>query len=287
RVAAGILELAATERPLDAILLTGGLARSEQFCDLIAARLPLPVPVVRAPGSAESESLTAGLIRASADPHSRGNYAEARDRLAEQRTAEDALLDIPIFDRPLYKQKPGSPLTSLDGIIAAALPRGEPPVIAIVGADNEEALLAAKLANREGAFRLARFVLVGKFARISELAWELDIPIDEENYFIVDTRDPVAHAVELFRAGVVDLLMKGSATTAGLLKGYFEALKTAGRLGEGVQLSHLSLCEIPGRPKLVGVTDAAINPNPNPEKRIKILKNALEVLRALGVTRPK
>ncbi len=287
RVAAGILELSASERPLDAILLTGGLARNSRFLELVEERLPLAVPVVHVPGSLESQSLAAGLLRACADRNSRRNYLEARDQLATKRAGENALLDVTLFEKPVYKKGERSPLTTLDDIISAAHPRGEPPTIGIVGADNDEALLAAKLANRKGAYRLARFVLLGPFARISSLAWELDIPIDEDNYFVIDTDDAVGRAGELFNAGALDILMKGSTTTAGLLKGYFRCLKAAGRLGHGAVLSHLSLCELPGRSKLVGVTDAAINPQPDLDTRVKILENALHALHALGVARPK
>ncbi|MCP4678691.1 MAG: butyrate kinase [Deltaproteobacteria bacterium] len=287
RVAAGILELSAAKRPLDAILLTGGLARNGYFLDLVEERLPLPVPVVHVPGSVESQSLAAGLLRACADRSSRRNYSAARDQLAKKRADEDALLDVALFEKPVYRKSKRSRLTTLDDIISAAYPKSEPLTIGIVGADNDEALLAAKLANREGAYRLARFVLLGPFARISSLAWELDIPIDEDNYFIIDTDDAVGCAGELFSAGALDILMKGSTTTASLLKGYFKGLKAAGRLRQGTILSHLSLCELPGRSKLVGVTDAAINPQPDLETRVKILENALHALHVLGVARPR
>jgi len=287
RVAAGIMELAADEEPVDAVLLTGGLARDPLFCDRIADRLALPVPLVRIPGSLESQSLAAGLIRASEGSGGRRDYAEARDELAERRAEEDALLDVTIFERPVLKRAAGSPLRSLDEVIAAAHPDGDPPLIALIGADNEEALLAARMANRDGAPRLARFALIGPYGRISELAWELEIPIDEENYFAVDSDDPVATAVELYREGAASILMKGSQPTAAVLKGYLSVLKSRGGLKPDTTISHLSLCEVSGRPKLIAVTDAAINPEPDLETRIRILENALAGLRALGLARPK
>jgi len=157
--------------------------------------------------------------------------------------------------------------------------------VAVVGADNEEALLAAKLAVEEG--HLARFLLVGPHGRVSQLAWELDVPIDDENFLLVDAADPVTRSMELLQAGLCDTLMKGSVMTAALLKGYLGYLKGKGLTGHGLLLSHIGLFEIPGRGRLVAITDAAINTNPDVEARVRILENALSVLHLLGFARPK
>ncbi len=287
RVAAGILELAAARRPLDAVILSGGLAHDEGFCDKVKNLIHLPVPVIRAPGSVEYQALAAGLLRLAAKPKAHRSYAEARDKLAEQRSAEDALLDTEIFAREKTKERKGGTLASLDDIIDAARPSGELPMVAIAGADNEEALLAAKLAAGDPQCRLARFVLLGPYSKVSHLAWELDVPIDEENFFIVDAEDPVGKAVELLNADVVDIIMKGSVTTAGLLKGYFRGLKKKGLTGSGLMLSHIGLFEIPGRPKLVALSDAAINPQPDLQQRVSILENSLRALHDLGLPKPK
>ena len=48
---------------VDAILLTGGLARSDLFCDWIAARVRKVAPVVRFPGGDEELALASGVWR--------------------------------------------------------------------------------------------------------------------------------------------------------------------------------------------------------------------------------
>ncbi len=287
RVATHILELCATGRPLDIILLSGGLAHNAAFCQKVRERIPLSVPVARVPGSIEYQALAAGLLKVSARPSSSRSYSEAVELFARKRVQEDALLDTVVFE----SRKAGEPqslLRSLDAIIEAARPgEGELPIVAIAGADNEEALLAARLAAGDPANRLARFVLIGPYARISQLTWELDVPIDDETFFVVDSDDPVQTAVELLDAQVADIMMKGSVMTAGLLKGYFGSLKARGLTGGGLVLSHFGLFEIPGRKKLVAVSDAAINPEPTVAQRIKILENALLCLHDLGLARPK
>jgi len=219
------------------------------------------------------------------------DYVAVRDRLAADRAEREHALDEALR-RSAPAQLSGAGLHRVssmnDIVLAASAKEGEAlPVIAIAGADNEEALLAAKLANNEGGTRLARFLLVGPYGPISDLAWELDVPIDEENFFIVDSPCPVSTAVALYGDGVADIIMKGNVTTAELLKGYFSGLKSRGLTRPGLKLSHLGLFEIPGRAKLIAIADAALNPNPDLDGRASILENSLVALKALGIDRPK
>jgi butyrate kinase len=287
RIAGCIQELAASEQPVELIVLSGGLANDMAFCRQVADRIHLACPVGRLPGSVEQQALAAGLLRACAEPNSKRDYFECRDRVSSLRKQEDRLLDTPIFEPPAIPAAGGIRPTRLDEIIAMAASSENPLTVALVGADNEEALLAAKLANESQAGRLARFLLVGSYSRISELSWELDVPIDDENYFIVDAADPVAKSMELLMAGVADTLMKGSVMTAALLKGYLGYLKAKGLTGRGLRLSHLGLFEIPGRTSLVCITDAAINTYPDVQARIEILENALDALHLLGFKKPR
>ncbi|HUT76511.1 MAG TPA: phosphate acyltransferase, partial [Polyangia bacterium] len=130
-------------------------------------------------------------------------------------------------------------------------------------------------------------LLLGPHAAVTRLAWELDVPIDGENAQLVDTDDPVASASELMLAGIADTLMKGSCMTSAVLKGFLGYLKAANRKHPNMLLSHLALFELPGRPGLLGVTDAAMNTSPDVEARLGILDNALRAMRLLGFERPK
>ncbi len=156
-----------------------------------------------------------------------------------------------------------------------------------MGAENEDAVAAAKQANEEGRYPIARFVLVGDFYEINKLAWEYDIKIDGVNYRIADTKTPVETALELYDAGKVDLLMKGGVKTEEIMRGALRYLKSSGKLEKGKIYSHVGVFQIPTYPKLLLVTDAAINPNPDNEMRKKILENALMVARCLNIKKPK
>jgi butyrate kinase len=284
RIASAVLGLAAAGEPLDAVLLTGGLARDAGFCEMVARRIHLPVPVIRVPGSLEQQALAAGLLGAQAGFGRRLSYVEVRDRVAAAREAQDRVLGTTLVDRPAALST--GPPRSLDDILAAAR-AGEPPVIALVGADNEEALLAVKGALALRPRPLARFLLLGPYAAVTRLAWELDVPVDGENAQLVDTDDPVARASELLLAGAADTLMKGSCMTSAVLKGFLGYLKAAGKKRPGMLLSHLALFELSGRSGLLGVTDAAMNTSPDVEARLGILENALAAMRLLGFQRPK
>lgn len=283
RVAAAILSLAADERPLDLVVLTGGLAFDAEFTSRIAGRIHLPL--ARMPGALEQEALAAGLLRGFIEPESLGDYGAARAAYVSEREREEQLFSTPVFQAAAAADKSGVPRSMRD-VFASARPEGaEPLTVALVGAHNVEALLAARMLNEFHHQPLARFLLVGPYAQVSQLCWELDVPVDMNWYTLVDADEPIQRAVELFEAGAADTLMKGNVMTGDLLKGYLRHLKQSGFSLR--RLSHLSLFEIPGRGKLLGVTDAGINTYPDVDARIEILENALDALRLLNHRRPK
>jgi phosphate butyryltransferase len=288
--ASGLMALAAGPSPVDAVVLTGELLCDAELAAAVVDNLSICAPIVCIPGTLETSALCAGLLHACAEPGGASDYVAVRDRFAADRAEQDRGLDAAIFGSPPPPRAAGRRRTCSvnDIILAAASDVGAAlPVIAIAGADNEEALLAAKLANHEDGVRLARFLLVGPYGPISDLAWELDVPIDEENFFVVDSSHPVDTAVALYADGIADIVMKGAVTTATLLKGYFGGLKSHGLSRPGLKLSHLGLFDIPGRSKLVAIADAALNPDPDLDLRAAILENSLVALRALGIDRPK
>ena len=164
------------------------------------------------PGYFEHEALAAGQIKGFYAPETLKDYETERDALARKRHAENELIDTPIFKREIRFKKKGAPLTTIDDVIDAAyltVKENYAPTIAIVGANNEEAILAAKRANEEGQFRIAKFVLLGDFQEINQIAYETDLVIDNDNYTIVDTENPIEEAIALLDQGEVDILMKG------------------------------------------------------------------------------
>ena len=290
RVSAGLLSLTGDGGPVDLIAVTGGLAHSEDLMSRVQRLLGGRYPLVSVPGGLEHESLVAGALQALYAPERLADYVGARDGLRELRQTEDSVAAVPIFARPVLYRRRGSPIRSLDELIDATcleVKDHAPPRVGIVGANNEEAILAAKRANEAGQYRLAKFSLIGDFAAINEVAYDFDLVIDNDNYEIVDSEDPVADSVRLLHEGHLNILMKGSMKTAQILRGVFKYLKSSGRLGSGELISHVVVADIPVRNKLLLVTDAAVNPYPTVEQRIQIAENGLKVAACLNIPRPK
>ncbi len=289
-IAGSVMKLAAVEGVIDLVILTGGMSKSGEFTGRIKRRLFPYFPVVIIPGSIEHESLVAGHYRAMRVPGMMKDYVTERDGLRKTRLEEKELLSTEIFAHPHLRRRENVPVASLDELMYVAramVAKGTPPRIAVVGADNEDALAAAKQANEDGRFPIAKFLLVGDYYEVNRIAWEYDIKVDGDNYRIIDASDPVARAVELLDSGEADFLMKGSVKTAEIMGGTLKYLKRSGRMKKSSIYSHVGLFQIPTYPKLLAVTDAALIPNPSSEFRHKILENALKVCGYLNIEKPR
>lgn len=128
-------------------------------------------------------------------------------------------------------------------------------------------------------------LLVGPRAKILEAARIAGL--DPGNYPIVDA--PHSHAaaargVELVRGGEAGILMKGSLHTDELMS---EVVRGATGLRTERRVSHAFVMEVPTYPKLLMITDAAINIYPDLLSKGDIVQNAIELAQAMGVERPK
>jgi len=154
--------------------------------------------------------------------------------------------------------------------------------VAVAGAAQIPALEALKMASAQN---LIEPVMVGPEGKLRDLADQ--IGFDLGAFRVVD--EPAgdeacsAKAVAEVVAGRADLLMKGSVSTAKLLKAVLD--KERG-LRCGRILSHVAVVEVAGYPKLMLHTDGAINIEQDLAKRRDILANAVELARCLGIAKP-
>jgi phosphotransacetylase len=166
-------------------------------------------------------------------------------------------------------------------LLTAAARLGPLPM-AVVHPCSEAALRAAIEAGERG---LIVPILVAPTARLKALAQA--IGADLAGVRIVDV--PHSHAaadaaVALVRAGEAAALMKGSLHTDELLGAVVD--RTLGLRTER-RLSHVFLMDVPSYPKLLMVTDAAINIVPTLEEKRDICQNAIDLARAIGIACPK
>jgi len=290
QISAAALKLTADGRPVEVMALEGGLLRCTELVKRIEKNIAGRYPLVLIPGAMEHEYLAAGLLRGFYEPETLMSYTKERDALSRKRQEEDRLIDTVIFERKIKYRKKDAPIVSIDELIDATCITVKEhfiPTIAIVGADNEEAILAAKRANEEGFYRIAKFILIGDFAAINQIAYDFDLVIDNDNFTIIDTENPIEEANKLLDAGKAHMLMKGKMHTDKLLRGVFHFLKDSGRLKPGELMSHVFVMDIPVRNKLLLITDAAVNTYPDEEKKVKIIENALRIAFKLNIKKPK
>jgi phosphate butyryltransferase len=156
--------------------------------------------------------------------------------------------------------------------------------VAIVLADDEVALTAAADALHAG---IALPVLIGDERRIRAHAQDLGFTeLLDQAEFVSATTNAAETAVRMAREGTIDVLMKGHLRTDELLH---PVLDKENGLRTGRLLSDIAFFESGNEKeqRLVGLTDGGLNVAPSLEQKKQIVLNAIEVLRCLGIRRPK
>jgi phosphate butyryltransferase len=153
----------------------------------------------------------------------------------------------------------------------------------VVAADDDVALSAADNALRLG---IAAPVLFGKEEKIRQKAQSLGMEALLASALMVATDNAPAAAVAGAAKGQVDVLLKGHLRTDDLLH---TALDREAGLRTGRLLSDVLLYEdtASGEQRLVGISDGGLNVLPTLEQKQQIVENAIEVMRCLGIQRPK
>lgn len=154
--------------------------------------------------------------------------------------------------------------------------------VAVAMPHDEEAIGSILAAARQG---MAEPVLVGDRSRIERAAAMAGETLGD--WDVVPAGSPeeaAAVTVEMVRSGKADVVMKGSLETATLLKAI---LDPEHGLRTGRVLSHVAAFSPVGYPRLLLVTDAAMNIAPTVEQKREIILNAVEVSHALGVSEPR
>ena len=155
--------------------------------------------------------------------------------------------------------------------------------VAVVAADQGLVLQAAQEAASLG---LIEPRLIGDPEAILAAAEGASVEIDRSA--IVDARNEAAAAhagVDLVRHGEADAIMKGQIHTDSFMRALLDSehgLRVPGR-----RVSHVFMIDIPTYPKLLAITDAAINIAPDLNAKAQILENAIALARLLGIDMPK
>jgi phosphate acetyltransferase len=154
--------------------------------------------------------------------------------------------------------------------------------MAVVHPCDRDALLGAVEAARAN---LIVPVLIGPKSKIQAVADAEEIDITP--YRIVDV--PHSHAaanygVAMAREGTVQALMKGSLHTDELMS---EVVASETGLRTARRISHVFIMDVPTYPRMLFITDAAINIAPTLDDKVDIVQNAIELAQVLQVPEPK
>ena len=158
----------------------------------------------------------------------------------------------------------------------------EPVSLAVVYPLSEVSLRGACEAAELG---LVRPILIGPVAELTAFADSLGLDISDYELVAADSEEAAAEAgVDLCHAGKAEALMKGSLHTDHLMHA---VMKDGSGLRTARRVSHVFVLDVPAYPRMLMITDAAINIYPTLEDKVDIVRNAIELAQVLGVEEPK
>jgi phosphate butyryltransferase len=151
----------------------------------------------------------------------------------------------------------------------------------VPAAEGQSILQACAEAQSEG---ICDVIAVGDEPKIRSILQQAGL--EAGRFEIVHEPDPdcsVDMAMRMIREGRANLLMKGKTDTPTLLRVVLDADRG---LRTGRVLSHVAVVEMPSYDRLMLWTDGGLNIRPDLEKRLDIIRNAVEFAGQLGVERP-
>jgi phosphate butyryltransferase len=155
-------------------------------------------------------------------------------------------------------------------------------IIAVAVAQDQHILEAVNQAKKAN---IAEAILLGDQSQIEKISNQLNINLTHfEVVHVPNELEAIHMAIKFVQQGKANLLMKGLCSTANLMKAVLDKDKG---LRHGTLLSHLGIFEVSTYPKLVFMSDGALNIAPTLTEKIAITENAIEFVHKFGITEPK
>lgn len=168
-------------------------------------------------------------------------------------------------------------IKSFDALLTES--KSLPPLpIAVVDAAEAHVLRGALAAWQAG---LVTPTLIGDRAAIQGLVRALPVSTSFPLVHASTDEEAVEAGVALVQDGTVKALMKGHIETSEFLHPIIAKLRGAGRI------SHVFVAELASYPKLLFITDGAVNIAPDLATKAAILQNAVALVRLLGAPEVK
>lgn len=289
----GVDRSLAADPAFRAAIAQGGVAVA-MLMTLVVTRLPGPGSRLKALSLdfgdplQESDVAVAEVTVTALDPASRGVTLDARCRRDGGGTvvsgrievvAPEDLVDRP-FGRPVALDQSGEAPDRLEQIEELARALG-PIRMAVVHPTDAPSLEGALDSAAAG---LIEPVLIGPEAEIRKLAAEAGADLSGVEIIGADSPEAAARtAAGLAAKGDCAALMKGKIHTDTLLRAVLDVPDLRGPR----RMSHVFVEDLPGYPRLLLVSDAAVNIRPDAGDLRDIVQNAIGLAHALGIERPK
>ena len=153
-------------------------------------------------------------------------------------------------------------------------------IIAVAGADSAETLQTCRIAKDT---KICESILIGDEEKIKSTAKEAEVDISD--FKIVNIKDPVEisrYASKIVHDGVADMYYKGSIET-------YEVIKSISDNEIGLKtnkiISFVAVFEFKGH--IIFLTDPVIVSYPTLDDKIKLIDNAVEFAKSIGIETPK
>ena len=172
-------------------------------------------------------------------------------------------------------------IKTFEELIELAKERG-PKRVSVAMAGDKEVLLSIKNAVE---LDIVEPILVGEEEKIRSISKDIGFSLDGVE--IIDESDDskaARIATELVSSGKADVLMKGLVGTPVIMK---QVLDKEIGLRTGGIISHVAVFDVETYHKIFFVTDAAMNIAPSLEQKKEIIENAVGLVHALDIDKPK
>ena len=154
----------------------------------------------------------------------------------------------------------------------------EKAILSVVAAHDKEVLISIKDAVKKD---IITPILVGDVEMIKDISKDVEFNLDGIRIINSDDIEECAEiGVKLVSNKEADFVMKGMLDTSVLLKSVLN--KDYGIRIDGL-LSHVMVYQVESYNKLLLITDGGMNISPNYDQKEKIVKNAVQAAKSLGI----
>ena len=163
------------------------------------------------------------------------------------------------------------------------LGKGLPAIpMAVAGAGHPVVMESARQGADAG---FIEPILVGDAADIGTIAADMGWDVSQIRILAADGEEGACRTAAALASGnEVAALMKGHVHSDALIRA---VLNREAGLRTGRRASHVFHMTVPGRSRLLFITDAALNVAPDANAKLDIIQNAVDVAQALGKPEPK